>query len=270
MPRVSVLMGVYNCANTVEKSIDSIVDQTFTDWEFIICDDGSKDNTAAVVQAYAEREPRIKFIQNDRNHGLSYTLNHCLSVATGEYCARMDGDDLCDPTRFQKQIDFLEQHPEYGFVSCRMTRFDENGTYDVPEYIESFEPTMMDYIKGSPFCHAPVMIRKSSYDSVNGYRDIPETLCVEDYDLWFRLYAAGIKGYMLQEPLYHMFDGRGAAKRRTFKRRLNEAWVRKEGYKAIHAPMVTRVFILKPILIALIPQKIYILLLRKNGRREHK
>lgn len=262
MPKVSVLMGVYNCAETVEKSIDSIVAQTFTDWEFIICDDGSEDSTANLVKGYAEKEPRIKFIRNDQNRGLAYTLNHCLKVATGEYCARMDGDDLCDPTRFQKQIDFLEQHPEYGFVSCRMTRFDENGTYDVPKYIESYEPTMMDYIKGSPFCHAPVMMRKSSYDAVNGYRDIPETLCVEDYDLWLRLYAVGIKGYVLQEPLYHMFDGREAAKRRTFKRRLNEAWVRKEGYKAIHAPLMMRVFILKPILIGMIPQWLYVLIRR--------
>lgn len=265
MPKVSVLMGVYNCADTVEKSIDSIVAQTFTDWEFIICDDGSTDDTVAVVQAYAQREPRIKFIQNDGNHGLTYTLNHCLSVATGEYCARMDGDDLCDPTRFQTQVDFLDQHPEYGFVSSRMTRFDEHGTYDIPEHIDSYEPTMLDYVKGSPFCHAPVMIRKSAYDAVKGYRDIPQTSSVEDYDLWFRLYAVGIKGYMLQEPLYHMFDGREAAKRRTFKRRLNEAWVRKEGYKAIHAPIILRVFVLKPILIGLIPQSIYLALLRRRG-----
>lgn len=262
MPRVSVLMGVYNCANMVEKSINSILAQTFTDWEFIICDDGSSDDTVAVVQKYAKKEHRIKFIQNDTNHGLSYTLNHCLSVATGEFCARMDGDDLCAPTRFQKQIDFLEQHPEYGFVSSRMTRFDEKGTYDVPEYIESYEPRKIDYIKGSPFCHAPVMMRKTAYDAVNGYRDIPQTLGNEDYDLWFRLYAAGIKGYMLQEPLYHMYDGRGAAKRRTFKRRLNEAWVRKEGYKTIHVPMILRVYALKPIFIGLIPQWLYVLIRR--------
>ena len=108
-----------------------------------------------------------------------------------------------------------------------MTRFDEHGTYQVPEPIESYSPTNKDFIKGSPFCHAPVMIRKSAYDAVGGYRDIPQTLGVEDYDLWFRLYAKGYKGYILQEPLYHMFDGRDAAKRRTFKRRVKEAWVRK-------------------------------------------
>lgn len=262
MPKVSVLMGVYNCADTVKKSIDSIVAQSFTDWEFIICDDGSKDNTYAVVAEYAKKEPRIKLIKNDGNRGLSFTLNHCLKEADGVYCARMDGDDLCDPSRFEKQVNFLDEHPEYAFVSTRMTRFDENGTYDIPAPIESYSPTKMDFVKSSPFCHAPVMIRHSAYSAVNGYRDIPQTLGDEDYDLWFRLYAKGFKGYILQEPLYHMFDGREAAKRRTFKRRLNEAWVRKEGYRALGIPLPLRLYVLKPIIIGLIPKKIYCILHR--------
>lgn len=257
MPKVSILMSVYNCADTVERSINSIVSQTFTDWEFIICDDGSSDNTYGLLKSYAQREPRIILIKNEKNKGLSYSLNHCLKKAKGIYCARMDGDDLCDSTRLEKQVEFLDKHSEYGFVSTRMTRFDEKGTYQVPEPIESYSPPIKAFIKGSPFCHAPVMIRKSVYDAVNGYRDIPQTMGVEDYDLWFRIYARGYKGYILQEPLYHMFDGNGAAKRRTFKRRINEAWVRKEGYKILNIPILYRIYILKPIIIGLIPQCIY-------------
>ena len=164
----------------------------------------------------------------------------------------MDGDDLCAPSRFEEQVAFLDNNKEYAFVSTRMTRFDEHGTYQVPAPIESYSPNKMDFVKGSPFCHAPVMIRKSAYDRVNGYRDIPQTLGVEDYDLWFRLYAEGYKGYILQEPLYHMFDGRDAAKRR-----LKEAWVRKNGYKILHVPYIYRIYILKPIIIGLIPQWLY-------------
>lgn len=257
MPKISVLMSVYNCENTVRKSIDSIIDQTFQDWEFIICDDGSVDDTYKLVQEIAKEESRIVLIKNDRNRGLSYSLNHCLKVAKGTYCARMDGDDLCDPSRFEKQVEFLDNNKEYGFVSTRMTRFDEHGTYQVPEPMESYSPTNKDFIKGSPFCHAPVMVRKSAYDAVNGYRDIPQTLGVEDYDLWFRLYAKGYKGYILQEPLYHMFDGRDAAKRRTFKRRAKEAWVRKNGYKMLKIPYIYRMYILKPIIIGFIPQWLY-------------
>lgn len=257
MPRVSVLMSVYNCESTVIKSIESIVNQTFTDWEFIICDDGSKDNTYKIIEEISKKEPKIVLIKNDRNRGLSYSLNYCLEVSKGVYCARMDGDDLCDPFRLEKQVEFLDSHKEYGFVSTRMTRFDENGTYQISEPMESYSPTKKDFIKGSPFCHAPVMIRKSAYDAVKGYRDIPKTLGVEDYDLWFRLYAKGYKGYILQEPLYHMFDGRGAARRRTFKRRLREAEVRKEGYKMLGIPYRYRIYILKPIVIGLIPQWLY-------------
>lgn len=262
MPKVSVLMGAYNCADTIAESIESIQGQTFTDWEMIICDDGSKDNTVEVVQSYVEKDNRIKLIRNEKNHGLSYTLNRCIENSTGEYCARMDGDDLCDPERFAIQNLFLDTHPEFGFVSTTMLRFDDRGVYQRPKIGDGFMPTKADLIKGSPFCHAPSMIRRSTYDAVNGYRDLPQILGDEDYDLWFRIYAVGISGYVIENPLYSMRDGREAAKRRSFRRRLNEAWVRKEGYKAIGTPIYKRLLIIKPILIGLIPQCVYRKILR--------
>ena len=262
MPKISVLMGAYNCAATIEKSFESIQAQTITDWEIIVCDDGSADNTVEVIQKCAEKDSRIKLIRNDQNYGLSYTLNRCIEVASGEYCARMDGDDLCDPTRFEKQIRFLEENTQYDFVSTTMKRFDEKGVYQEPSIDVPYEPTKMDFVKGSPFCHAPVMIKKEAYLSVDGYRVMKQTLGVEDYDLWFRLYAQGKRGCMLREPLYSMFDGRDAAHRRTFKRRLNEAWVRKQGYKLLKVPFLLRIYVLKPILIGLMPQWLYKLLRR--------
>ena len=262
MPKISVLMGVYNCAGTVGGSIESIQAQTFTDWEMIICDDGSGDNTVEIIREYADKDNRLKLIQNDENHGLAYTLNRCIGYSVGEYCARMDGDDICAPDRFAIQNEFLDAHPEYGFVSTTMKRFDERGVYQCQDIGEDYSPAKNDLVKGSPFCHAPAMIRRSTYDAVNGYRDVPQTLGDEDYDLWFRIYAAGITGYMLNNPLYSMRDDREAARRRSFRRRLNEARVRKEGYKAIGAPFYKRIFVLKPILIGLIPQFIYRKVLR--------
>ena len=262
MPKVSVLMGAYNCAATIADSIKSIQAQTFPDWEMIICDDGSVDNSVEIIQEFCRQDPRIKLIKNDKNYGLPHTLNHCLEYATGDYCARMDGDDLCDATRFEKQVRFLNENPQYGFVSTTMKRFDEQGVYQVPPTEDPYEPTKKDYIKGSPFCHAPTMFRREAYDAVGGYRICEKVLGVEDYDLWFRLYEKGIKGCIIREPLYSMFDGRGAASRRTFKRRVNEAWVRLEGYKAIGAPMVLRIYVLKPIIIGLMPRWLYKLLKR--------
>ncbi len=257
MPKVSVLMGAYNCAATIGKSIESIIAQTYEDWELLICDDGSVDNTLDIIRAYAKKDKRIKVLFNERNRGLSYTLNRCIEIAEGEYCARMDGDDLCDETRFEKQVDFLDKHTEYGFVSTTMKRFDEQGVYQVPEKKPSYSPTVKDFIKGSPFCHAPAMLRRTAYLEVGGYRDIKKTRGVEDYDLWFRLYSRNIRGSIINEPLYSMFDGRDAAHRRTFNRRLNEAWVRKQGYQMLNIPILNYIYVLKPIIIGFIPQCVY-------------
>ena len=263
MPKVSVLMGAYNCAKTIGLCLESLQAQTFSDWELIICDDGSTDNTQEIINKYAVNDARIKLIINEKNFGLPYTLNRCIGLAKGEYCARMDGDDLCDALRFEKQVEFLDKNPQYGFVSTTMKRFDEKGVYQIPEIGENYEPSKKDYIKGSPFCHAPTMLRKDAYLAVGGYRVLDKTLGVEDYDLWFRLYAKGIRGCVLNQPLYSMFDGREASRRRTIRRRLNEAWVRKQGYKIINAPFFMRVYVLKPILIGLMPQFLYKLLKRR-------
>ena len=263
LPRVSVLIGVYNCAETVGRSIESIIAQSFADWEMIICDDGSTDNTVKIIERYVVQDPRIKLIQNEENRGLAFTLNHCLEYAKGEYCARMDGDDICDVSRFEKEITFLDAHPEYGFVSTTMKRFDEHGVYQNPPVQEPYEPILTDYIKGSPFCHAPAMLRSEAYKTVGGYRDIERTRQMEDYDLWFRMYAAGIKGCILREPLYSMFDGKDAVNRRTFHRRINEAWVRWHGYSLIHAPILLRIYVFKPLFLGLFPAKLLQTIKRK-------
>jgi glycosyltransferase EpsE len=101
------------------------------------------------------------------------------------------------------------------------------------------------------------MIRKEVYDAVGGYRVTDQVLGVEDYDLWFRIYAHGYVGYNLDEKLYSMFDGVGAAKRRTWKRRANEMWIRYNGYKMLNLPIWERVYALKPIIVGIIPAFIY-------------
>ena len=125
--KVSVIMGIYNCASTLAEAIDSLLAQTYTDWELIMCDDGSTDNTIAVAESYVERCDNILLIQNEHNMGLPATLNHCLEYAESEYIARMDGDDISLPERFAKEVDFLDTHMEYALVSCYMICFDEHG-----------------------------------------------------------------------------------------------------------------------------------------------
>jgi len=220
MPKISVIMGIYNCAPTLAEALDSLLAQTYQDFKVIMCDDGSADNTYEVAQSYVERYPgKFILIKNEYNLKLAATLNHCLEYADTEYVARMDGDDISLPTRFEKQIAFLDNNQQYGFVSTPMVYFDENGDFRTGEAKE--KPEAEDFRYSTPFCHAPVMVRSDVYKAVNGYTTGPHTERMEDYYLWYKIYKAGYKGYNLDEPLYKMRDDRKARCRRmSFKDRI--------------------------------------------------
>lgn len=253
---ISVLMGIYNCADTLPAAIDCILAQTVTDWELILCDDGSKDNTYAVAEGFRQQHPdKIILIKNEKNMGLNYTLNHCLSKATGEFIARMDGDDLCSPDRFEKELAALAEHPEMAVVSTNMTYFDETGTWGQSNAKPSPQP--IDLMYGTPFCHAPCMARREAICAVGGYTDDPKYLRVEDYDLWIKLYAAGHRGMNLPEPLYQMRDDRNAFSRRKFKYRINEARVICKAVRLLKLPKWGYIRAARPILVGLMPAWLY-------------
>ena len=112
-PKVSVIMGIYNCADTLNEAIDSIINQTFAGWVFIICDDGSTDASYSIAMDYAKRYPdQFIVIKNERNMGLNYTLNHCLEYVDTEFVARMDGDDISLPQRFEKLLEAFDEEPD--------------------------------------------------------------------------------------------------------------------------------------------------------------
>ena len=263
MKKVSVIMGIYNCEQTLTDAIECILNQTYSNWELILCDDGSVDGTYAIAQEISKTYPdKIVLLRNDRNHGLNYTLNRCLGVATGEYIARMDADDLCSPTRFEIEVAELDKEPEIAIVSTDMVFFDETGTWgriSHPAY-----PQPKDFLSGSPFCHAPCMVRKEAYDAVSGYSESPHLLRVEDYHLWMKMYKAGFSGKNIPDPLYQMRDDQNAYSRRKFRYRLNEAYVRILVVLELKLPIVGLIYSLRPILIGLLPAKIYDYLHKKN------
>lgn len=256
MPKISILMGIYNCAGTLPDAIDSILRQTVTDWELILCDDGSADDTFAVAQRYAQAHPdRIVLLQNPKNLGLNATLNRCLSVARGEFIARMDGDDICAPERFAEELAVLESEPEIAIVSTDMHCFDESGVWGMIQYAEYPQPK--DFLANSPFCHAPCMVRKEAYDAVGGYTVDKKLLRVEDYHLWIKMYQAGYRGKNIRKPLYSMRDDRNANSRRKFRYRINEAYVRTLVVKCLDLPASAYVYALRPILVGLLPKPVY-------------
>ena len=256
MVKISILMGIYNCAGTLPDAIRSILDQTVTDWELILCDDGSSDDTVSVAQTFVQAYPdRIRLLQNPKNLGLNATLNRCLQEATGTYIARMDGDDICAPDRFAEELAVLESEPDIAIVSTDMHFFDESGTWGMVQYPEYPQPR--DFLAGSPFCHAPCMVRKEAYDAVGGYSVDKKLLRVEDYHLWIKMYKAGFRGKNIRKPLYSMRDARNAYSRRKFRYRINEAYVRLLVVRELGLPASGYVYAMRPILVGMLPRPVY-------------
>lgn len=252
--RVSIIMGIYNCENTLDEAIQSLLDQTNQQWKLIMCDDGSKDNTYKKAKSYAEQYENI-LIQNDKNMGLNYTLNHCLEYVDTEYVARMDADDISLPTRLEKEINFLDDHHEYAIVSTPMIYFDEHGDFRVGK--GNGEVIKSDFIKGTPFCHAPCMVRSEAYRKVKGYTVAEKLLRVEDYHLWYKMYLYGYRGYNLKEPLYKMRDDRDAKNRRKYKYRINEAYVKYLIVRDFNLSKINYIKMLKPLIVGLLPTFLY-------------
>lgn len=266
MATISIIMGAYNISNRIEKvkkSVLSIRQQTFTDWEFIICDDGSEDNTYELLMDISKEDPRIKIIGYKTNCGLAHALNYCLKYSTGRYIARQDDDDTSAITRLEKEMFFLDHHNEFAFVGT-MAKVVSNesvlGDYKVPE-----NPMSKDFLWNSPFIHPTVMFRKEALTSVNGYRESRETRRCEDYDLFMRMYKDKLYGYNIQEPLYFYYvDIKAKSKHRPMKYRIDEFVVRYKRFSEIGLGMERYLYMIKPLVIGIIPN-LFINLL--NGRK---
>ena len=266
-PLISVIMGIYNCADTLPEAMDSLLGQTVQDFEVILCDDGSTDETYTVAERFHEAHPdKIVLLQNEKNEGLNHTLNVCLAAAKGKYIARMDGDDRCAPDRFEKELQAMEENPSIAIVSTDMCYFDETGTWGLISHPTDPEPR--DFMHGTPFCHAPCMVRKEAYEAVGGYTEDKRLLRVEDYNLWMKMYEAGFRGRNIHEPLYEMRDDRNAYSRRKFKYRLNEAYAINLAVKKLKLPVYGYAYVLRPIIVGLLPKKVYDKLHKKKLQKE--
>lgn len=266
MTKISVIMGVYNSKrkDMLKNSIDSIINQTFKDWEFIICDDGSVDDTYHYLLTLSKCDNRIRILHYDENQGLSYALNYCLVMAKGEYVARQDDDDISLPDRLEKQVKALESLQAYSMLGTTALIYNDGGVwgnFNVPEY-----PTKKSFLWNSPFIHPTVMFKKEALEAVNGYRVAKETRRCEDYDLFMRMYAAGFKGYNLQENLYKYRSENGKNKHRPMKYRIDELIVRWQGFKALKILHLGLPFMLKPIFVGFIPTKLFNVIKRKQHK----
>ena len=183
MSKVTVLMPVYNSEKYLHEAIESILNQTFSDFDFLIMDDGSIDKSLEIAKSYTDE--RIKIIENVQNLGIITTLNKGLKIAKGKYIARMDSDDVCFPTRLEKQVDFLDKHPEISIIGSNVQVIDGNSkfirTMSFPKESELIKWHLFFY---TPVAHPTVLARREVLIKLGGYNS--QCQYVEDYELWLR------------------------------------------------------------------------------------
>ncbi len=198
-PEISVVMPFYNAEKFLDESIQSILNQTFTDFEFIIINDASTDSSDKVVQKYLDDE-RIVYVKNKENKGIVYNLNHGIKIAKADIIARMDGDDISMPERFEKQYKYLEKYESISIVGTFASMFDEKGTIQSMKFSTKPLEIKENSFHHGPFLHATIMCYKNILFDVGMYRE-KYSLC-EDIDILLRIIHVGYKGVNIPEILY--------------------------------------------------------------------
>ena len=184
-PTVSVFMCVQNESAWVANSIESILGQTFADFELLITDDGSMDGTGAILREFERRDSRVRTFSHGKNRGLASSLNEQIGLARGRYVARMDGDDIARPDRLQTQVTFLDEHPRVGIVGSYCREIDTEGRpvclWERPTEDADLQRALLRY---NPFIHSTIMLRKEIFSKTGPYDS--SYRYAQDYELWLR------------------------------------------------------------------------------------
>lgn len=249
---VSVIMSEYNTdEKLLKEAIKSILEQTYRNFEFIIVDDNGKNNVQKIVGEFNDN--RIKVLKNDRNCGLVYSLNRAIKESNGKYLIRMDTDDFSYKDRIEKQVDFMEQHPEYAVAGTRVDYYDGVNVFAETEFCG--EVTKEILLRGSSsITHPSVIMRKEIIGSVGSYQYYNRC---EDYALWIELILNGYRLCVMKEKLlrYHLslndYSKRKLSTRKGFFKLL------KEKYKKLNpSNMQYCLLLFKTFIAGIIPYKI--------------
>lgn len=254
-PTVSLIMSVRNGSKDLHRSVPSILNQTYRDFEFIICDDGSTDNTWQVLRKFQEKDSRIILLHNEESRGLAFSLNRCIDVAKSNILARQDADDTSELNRLERQYAFVVNHPEYAIVGTCWYNVFSNGN-KVKNPVKEL-PTAMDQVKGGLYMHPSWMMRKDQLERVGFYTVNKHTMRSQDYHLVMKLLGAGMKIYNMQEYLYNYTADENTMKRsRNWSRVRGLMWIRWDAYHRNQLPIWCYLYVIKPIVTNLIPQSI--------------
>lgn len=259
--KISVIMSVYNDEKYIEDAINSILNQSYDNFELIICNDCSTDKSNEIIQKLADQDSRILYIQNEINMGLAPSLNRCLKKATGQYIARMDSDDYSLEDRFEKQVHFLDAHPEYAVIGGQMNHMDMNGSV----YKKSNYPitiTKDAIVKNVCIAHPTAMIRKEVFNEVDGYTVNKYTVRAQDYDLWCKIAEKGYQLHNLEDVVLKYREDSNTIRRRKYIYRIDEANIKNYWRKRMGYPIWYCIYSLKPLIIGLLPSAVYMKLKR--------
>lgn len=260
--KVSVIIAMYNCENTIRKCIESIENQTYKNLEIIVCDDCSKDRSIEQVEKLKKEYNNIVLLKNEKNMRAAATRNKCIEKATGEYIAIQDADDYSHPNRLEKQINTLKESKDIDFVSTAMYRVNSKGIYGVikPKQIE---PNNKSFLIGSPYTHGSAMFRKRALEKVGGYNIEKKFIRVEDANLFMQLHIAGMRGKNIEEPLYYYMEDENAYSRRKYRYRISAFKLRWTNYKKMGLMPKGIVYAFRPLIVGLIPNKLAYFIKRK-------
>lgn len=255
---VSVIMAAYNAEETIEAAIRSILVQTHENFELIICDDASTDNTWCLMRSLADEDSRIRLIRQEKNRGSAVARNRCLLQAQGEYIAIMDADDLCSENRLAVQVSFLEKHREVAFVGLLGEVFHNIPGDCSKRYPYVAKPAAKDFLMTLPFVHASLMFRSTAIG--RGYPEERRALRSEDYAFLMERYAAGLRGENTTDAVYYIREDADTFKRRKYRYRLTEVGVKWKGFSALGLMPKGILFAIKPLIVGLLPPKLLKLL----------
>lgn len=257
MIEVSVIMCIYNLANPemLKLSIGSILNQSYRNFELIICDDASTDNTLDIVKNIVKENKQVKIIRNTKNLKAGGARNKCLEIARGKYVAIMDADDYSVPERLKLQKEYLDRNPSIGLVGGKGRYFNEKINDRDDKYWYVKYPKKKDFLFVMPFVHASIMFRKKILDRCGGYSEKRRVQRAEDYEMLMRIYSYGYKGANLSEVLYYIRENPDSIKKRKYRYRFNECYVKICGFKRLGLMPMGIPFVIKPLLVGMIPFK---------------
>lgn len=263
MVKVSVVIPVYNCKRYVVEAVDSILKQTYKDFEILLLDDGCTDGTSEILKTLAKKDARVRLIVNKKNMGMTATMNRGLREARGEYIARMDADDVAKKNRFAKQVQFLDKHPEIALLGTAADIINNKGVVTGSlAYVTTHDEIKRHMMERNQFIHPSTMYRRSVLNDV-GYYDVNFKIA-QDYEYFSRMIVAHNASNLSEKLMQYRWDFTQNAGFTSGKRQEREAiLVRWRMITRLGWPFWQIIYMTRPVVSFFIPMNVKVWILKR-------